>query len=166
MRTNQDRISYRQSVLSFVNLQRFSFPFAVTLTLKQGIAGVGGFAGRYQKIDMYEARKNFRHFMNLLNRQVYGKATARYGKRINVLPVIEGGNGVRVHYHLILDCPRPELELEYPAMIRDCWSRTPWGYNEIHIQSLCDEGWVSYISKLQSKVVYDESFDWENSHLS
>src|SRR3546814_10321570 len=66
MRTNQDRISYRQSVLSFVNLQRFSSPFAVTLTLKQGIAGAGGLAGRYQKIDMYEVRKNFRHFMNFL----------------------------------------------------------------------------------------------------
>src|SRR3546814_1961362 len=101
MRTNQDRISYRQSVLSFVNLQRFSSPFAVTLTLKQGIAGAGGLAGRYQKIDMYEVRKNFRHFMNFLNRQVYGKAVERYGKRIDVLAVIEGGNLTRSHYHQI-----------------------------------------------------------------
>lgn len=166
MRTNQDRISYRQSVLSFVDLQRFSSPFAVTLTLKQGIGGVGGLAGRYQKIDMYEVRKNFRHFMNFLNRQVYGKAVERYGKRIDVLAVIEGGNLTRSHYHLILDCPRPELELEFPAMIRDCWSRTGWGYKQIDIKSQCNEGWLSYISKLQSKVEYDESFDWENSHLS
>jgi hypothetical protein len=166
MRTNQDRISYRQSVLSFMNLQRFASPFAVTLTLKQGIAGVGGLAGRYQKIDMYEARKNFRYFMNLLNRQVYGKAVERHGKRINVLPVLEGGNGIRLHYHLVIECPRQEIELEFPAMIRDCWSRTQWGYHEIDIKSLCNEGWVSYISKLQSKVEYDESFDWENSHLS
>src|SRR3546814_2747053 len=83
MRTNQDRISYRQSVLSFVNLQRFSSTFAVTLTLKQGISGAGGLAGRYQKIDMYEVRKNFRHFMNFLNRQAYGKAVERYGKRMD-----------------------------------------------------------------------------------
>jgi hypothetical protein len=30
-------------------------------------------------------------------------------------------------------------------MIRDCWSRIRWGYHEIDIKSLCNEGWLSYI---------------------
>ncbi|EQB32643.1 hypothetical protein [Sphingobium ummariense] len=69
MQTKSDQNAYRQSVLSYVNLNQFAYPFAVTLTLKQGISGSGGYEGRYQKIDMYEARRNFGLFMNLLNRQ-------------------------------------------------------------------------------------------------
>lgn len=151
--------------MSHVNIEQFACPFAVTLTLKQGLDGAGGTAGRFQRIDEYEASKNFRHFMNLLNRQVYGHAAQRHGKRLNVLPVMEQGKDIRLHYHAIIDCPRPQLEREFPAMIRDCWLRTPWGYKEINVQSCYDQGWVSYISKFDSKLAYADAYDWTNCHL-
>ena len=58
----------------------------VTLTLKQGHQPDNG---GWVKIDDYRCRQAFRHFMNLLNRTVYGAAFRRYGKRLRVLPVLE-----------------------------------------------------------------------------
>jgi hypothetical protein len=57
----------------------------VTLTLKQGHQLD---SGGWVKIDDYRCRQAFRHFMNLLNRAVYGAAFRRYGKRLRVLPVL------------------------------------------------------------------------------
>jgi hypothetical protein len=52
-------------------------PFCdVTLTLKQARRSE---RGAWIKIDDYPCRQAFRHFMNLLNRAVYGAAFRRYG---------------------------------------------------------------------------------------
>ncbi len=165
MRTYQDQFTYRQAFHDLVRTEQFADPFAVTLTLRQGLNGSGGMQGQFKRIERYDAEQNFRHFMNLLNRQVYGHAAERYGKRVQVVPVLEGGSSTRYHYHAIIDCPRPQLHFEFPAMIRSCWLRTPWGYDQIDIQSSCNEGWTNYISKFRSKVEYDMSFDWTNCHL-
>src|ERR1700751_5250685 len=64
-------------------------PFCdVTLTLKQARPSE---KGAWIKIDDYPCRQAFRHFMNLLNRAVYGAAFRRYGKSLRVLPVLEKG---------------------------------------------------------------------------
>jgi hypothetical protein len=60
----------------------------VTLTLKQARQSE---RGAWIKIDDYACRKAFRHFMNLLNRAVYGAAFRRYNKSLRVLPVLEKG---------------------------------------------------------------------------
>src|ERR1700691_1466750 len=60
----------------------------VTLTLKQARQSD---TGVWIKIDDYPCRQAFRHFMNLLNREVYGAAFRRYGKRLRVLAVLEKG---------------------------------------------------------------------------
>src|ERR1700747_2441152 len=60
----------------------------VTLTLKQACQPN---SGGWVRIDNYRCRQAFRHFMNLLNRAVYGAAFRRYGKRLRVLPVLEKG---------------------------------------------------------------------------
>src|SRR5258708_19207401 len=58
----------------------------VTLTLKQARQPD---SGGWVKIDDYRCRQAFRHFMNLLNRAVYGAAFCRYGKNLCVLPLLE-----------------------------------------------------------------------------
>src|SRR5437764_15446081 len=60
----------------------------VTLTLKQAWQPD---RGGWLKIDDYRCRQAFRHFVNLLNRAVYGSAFRRHGKRLRVLPVLEKG---------------------------------------------------------------------------
>jgi len=53
----------------------------LTLTLKQAWQPD---RGGWVKIDDYQCRQAFRHFMNLLNRAVYGSAFRRHGKRLRV----------------------------------------------------------------------------------
>jgi hypothetical protein len=60
----------------------------VTLTLKQARQSE---SGGWIKVDDYVCRQAFRHFVNLLNRAVYGAAFRRYGKRLRVLAVLEKG---------------------------------------------------------------------------
>lgn len=103
--------------------------------------------------------------MNLLNRGVYGKSFLRHGKRVQVIPILEGGDLSRFHYHCVIDCPRPEIDpVSFDELVRDCWSLTSYGYHEVDIQPETDEGWITYISKLRGKPEYDLSIDWENLH--
>ena len=57
---------------------------AVTLTLKQALWSEGCriFA------DEHQCTRAFRHFMNLLNRAIYGSAFRRSKKRLRVIPVL------------------------------------------------------------------------------
>jgi hypothetical protein len=54
----------------------------VTLTLKQACQPD---SGGWVKIDDYRCRQAFRHFMNLLNRAVYGAAFRRYGTKASCI---------------------------------------------------------------------------------
>ena len=67
----------------------------VTLTLKQARQPD---SGGWVKIDDYRCRQAFRHFMNLLNRAVYGAAFRRYGKSLRVLPYLKKARSAPEHY--------------------------------------------------------------------
>ncbi|WP_067674898.1 rolling circle replication-associated protein [Tsuneonella dongtanensis] len=136
-------------------------PFAVTLTLKQCLPLPGG---ALVKITPDLASRNMRHFLNLLNRRVYGSAYLRHGQRLPCLVALEGTNDKRLHYHIHLDCPREDLVPTYPRLISELWERTDWGHREVDVQS-ADEGWVGYITKLRDKADYSAAFDWQLSHF-
>src|ERR1700758_5706296 len=93
----------------------------VTLTLKQARQPD---SGGWVKIDDYRCRQAFRHFMNLLNRAVYGAAFRRYGKRLRVYlylkkarsapaPCVRGTLARLVDGMFIaqLNCPRTSMAL-------------------------------------------------------
>ena len=94
-----------------------------------------------------------RHFINRLSKKVFGNAASRHGKAVPIIPVIEGGNGKRLHYHAVIDCPRNDLIGQFPTMIHETWLETPWGLRETDIQTYADAGWVTYISKLGSGLI-------------
>src|SRR5579872_6535094 len=60
----------------------------LTLSLKQARQSNNG---AWRKVDDYSCRQAFRHFLNLLNRAIYGPAFRRHRKRLRVLPVLEKG---------------------------------------------------------------------------
>src|SRR5712672_883176 len=107
-------------------------PFCdVTLTLKQAWQPD---RGGWLKIDDYRCRQAFRHFMNLLNRAVYGSAFRRHGKRLRVLPVLEKGEvraralrpwecgaSGRWHIHCAIELPSHFDAISLENMIRQCW---------------------------------------------
>jgi hypothetical protein len=109
-------------------------PFCdVTLTLKQTRKSDNGV---WIRIDDYPCRRAFRHFMNLLNRAVYGAALRRYGKRLRVLPVLEKGEvralalrtwergtSGRWHIHCAIELPSHFGAIALERLIRVCWSK-------------------------------------------
>ncbi len=84
---------------------------------------------------------------------------------LQVIPVFEGGNGTRLHYHLILDCPRDELRLGYVDLISRLWTGTDWGHKKIHVHADSDAGWYKYMSKFRDKPNYADSIDYANCHV-
>jgi hypothetical protein len=91
------------------------------------------FACNTIKIDDYACRKAFRHFMNLLNRAVYGAAFRRYNKSLRVLPVLEEGEvgalrtwehgtSGRWHVHCAIELPLHLDAIAFEKLIRQCWA--------------------------------------------
>lgn len=125
---------------------------AVTLTLKQQDGPT--------RLDGIEASKNLRHFLNRLNKKVFGNAAQRFGKKVEVVPMLEASYAGRLHYHLALKNPFPTMSICRSAII-DCWSKTRWGYDEVDVQPIYSAGWIDYITKSKLTDVWDV----ENSHM-
>jgi hypothetical protein len=141
----------------------------VTLTLKQGHQRD---CGGWIKIDDYQCRQAFRHFMNLLNRAVYGAAFRRHGKRLRVLPVLERGEvraGAlrkcdsatfgRWHIHCAIELPSHVAAVVLEKLIRVCWAKVEWGHSRILVRDGTNAGWVSYMLKGRQKSQFDYIFD-------
>jgi hypothetical protein len=124
----------------------------VTLTLKQARQPD---SGGWVKIDDYRCRQAFRHFMNLLNRAVYGAAFRRYGKSLRVLPVLEKGEvraralrswehgtSGRWHIHCAIELPSHFDAIALESLIRDCWAKVEWGYGRILVRDGANAGWI------------------------
>ena len=153
------------SIRRWIGNEQWNRPFAVTLTMKQGQMMHDGDRQLYVALTPEIASQNLRHFLNVLNRKVFGSASKRHGKRVNSVAVLEGGNGKRLHYHLILDCPRDEQIGMFPLLIDRAWQSTNWSYDLIDIKQ-CDDGWLNYMTKLRDKPDFASSFDWMNTALN
>jgi hypothetical protein len=145
-------------------------PFCdVTLTMKQGCQSDSGV---WTRISDYPCRQAFRHFMNLLNREVYGAAFRRYGKCLRVLPVLEKGEvraralrswerGTfgRWHIHCAIELPLHFDAVALERLIRQCWAKVEWGHGRILVRDGADAGWISYMLKDRQKSEFDGVLD-------
>lgn len=152
----------QRSIRQWLDIGCWHHPFAATLTLKQQIGGDGGVSSAAESLTPEIASRNLRHFLNVLNKHVYGSAAHRFGKRLPVFPILEGGGGKRLHYHLAIDCPRDDLIEAFPAMIVTAWRKTLWGYDQTFVTP-CDAGWFTYMTKLRDKPDFASSIDWMNA---
>jgi hypothetical protein len=141
----------------------------VTLTLKQAWQPD---RGGWVKIDDYRCRQAFRHFMNLLNRAVYGSAFRRHGKRLRVLPVLEKGEvraralrpwecgaSGRWHIHCAIELPSRFDAITLENMIRECWAKVEWGHGRILVRDGANAGWIDYMLKDRQKSEFDGFLD-------
>ena len=99
--------------------------------------------------------------MNVLNCSVYGNGYKRYQKRLGVVPVLENSANNRLHYHLVLECPKVISEDDFKKLIENCWKKTKFGYGEIDVQNIYSGGWIDYITKFRSS---EDQVDWVNFH--
>ena len=142
-------------VRQYVNQLDLTNFIGVSLTLKHQVD--------HQNLDPMLCSQNLRHFMNVLNKSVYGNRTARYGLKLQIFPVLEKSVGDRLHYHLIIEHPRELPLIRFKELIRSSWIKTRFGHREIHIDDLIDYGWIHYITKFQSMT---DQVDWENVQLN
>jgi hypothetical protein len=153
--------------LDFFQKKPVPNPVALTLTLKQRVESNHP-KGRFgENIDSVKVSENTRHFMNRLNQSVFGKGFTRYGKRLSVVPVIEGNSFIRFHIHITLEKP-VHLDLdEFRTMIIKSWTKTKFGYHDIDIKGIDNyHGWLDYKLKNRSKGEgLQSSVDWDNVFL-
>lgn len=118
---------------------------AVTLTMKQYREITNDKGMTTLTLTEDEARKNFRHFMNRLNRSMFGNSS----RRLYVIPVLEGkATGKNLHYHCAFGNFRKEMsQEEIAAAIHNAWHKTAFGNIEIKIKPVCTDGWIDYITK-------------------
>ena len=156
-----------------LNSIKIANPLAVTLTMKQSAyiyrEGHTPYDG-YEEIDKIKASKNLKHFMNILNNEIFFgnnlspfKCRKRY---LGIIPILEGKpyGEPKLHYHLVLE--RPEWLPEYMLcrLIRYYWPTTHFGDSEINIQPIyCKKGWLEYTLKTKktNSLTYGE-VDWMN----
>ncbi|WP_445948325.1 rolling circle replication-associated protein [Sphingorhabdus sp.] len=155
----------QHSLRQWFRLADWQHPFAVTLTLRQSVTVNDGHLATQVWLTETVASQNLRHFLNKLNRSIYGKASARFGRGVSCIPVLEGGGLKRLHYHAVIDCPRPEIAQEFPLLIAEHWRSTQWGYWQIDCQPHPDQNWINYITKYRDKPEYSDAIDWVNLRL-
>ena len=141
----------------------------VTLSLKQARQSD---SGGWIKIGDYACRQAFQHFMNILNRAVYGAAFRRHGKRLRVLPVLEKGEvrtraldtsqcgaSGRWHIHCAIELPSHLDAIALEKLIRYCWAKVEWGYGRILVRDGANAGWIDYMLKDRQKSAFDGLLD-------
>lgn len=144
------------------NDAKWHAPYGVTLHFRRVSYLKGSSGVRHLTADI--AKQNVRHFINVLNKWAFGKAY-KYGRRIQLVSVVEGSiNGV-LHYHLQIECPIFELEPQFADLLKALWLKTDWGA-EIYVECYVDPGWIDYITKLRTKACFADAIDWENTHLN
>ncbi len=141
----------------------------VSLTLKQGRRTDHGHWARkpWVWIDQFQCQRAFRHFLNLLNRAVYGTAVRRYGKRVRIIPVIEKEMNGRWHFHAAIEPPRHINTKDFETLIQDCWQQVDWAYREALVRSNADKGWIDYMLKPTQKSgleAWSDCIDWNCFH--
>ena len=155
----------QHSLRQWFRLADWQHPFAVTLTLRQSVKVNDGYIATDVWLTNTLASQNLRHFLNRLNRSIYGKASSRFGKGVSCIPVLEGGGSKRLHYHAVIDCPRTNIVLEFPQLVAEHWHSTQWGYWQIDCQPKPDQNWINYITKFRDKPDYSDAIDWVNLRL-
>lgn len=158
-KTNQIQESTREFLNKEWDDETLNRSLGLTLTMKQWNQGI--------KLDPERSDTNFTHFMNRLEKKVFGSSGKRYGKRIKRFSTLERTNK-RFHLHVLIEKPRYNNGTiidkgTYIKLINDSWGKTYFGYKEIHISELDSQnprGWGYYITKLPDSE--ENRTDWLN----
>lgn len=149
----------RQSDYHFNQKKNFDYRrcLGITLTMRK--------KSKYgERLDECTSTKNYRFFMNRLQRNTIRTRFKDDPRRIQNFPVLERGKNKIFHYHVLMEIPDKYLNRrdEFQEWIKDSWIKTPFGLWEMKIDPLFNEnGWKEYISKFRGK---DDEVDVRNLH--
>lgn len=144
---------------------RFPLSIRADLTMKKARweKNKGGEIVRWIKIDDNKAKKNTSIWLDYLNKRVYGNAYRRFGRKLNILTVMEKNkDNKRLHIHALIECPKWMDKEEMIRAVDMAWDRSPWSY---------DEREIKVIDTLRGSLFYNlktglDSIDLENTELA
>ena len=141
---------YKEKLRGYLYVNNLLNWESITLTMKQRVND--------EKLDKIKSYLNFKYFMNRLNTKIYGNSFKRYGKRIEVIPVLENSRDNRLHYHILIKRPERISSIRFKFMIKEEWNKTKFGYEEVCFNEETNNGWVNYITKSRG----EDKVDWES----
>ena len=94
-----------------------------------------------------QAWKQWQHFCNKLNYNLYGKAAKRYNKTLLILATLHGEiSGKNLHMHAAIGCVDRDYSFEkLRAVINATWRELKWTKNETDIQQYRNANWLGYM---------------------
>lgn len=124
------------------------------------------------------AYANVINFANRLNYRIYKNAYKRYGKKLDMVSVIEGGRkelrtsckeDKNLHAHIGVELPAGMNLTEFKKIVQECWTDTYWGnYNNKITNIKSRSAYSNYQVKdnLDSLVLpaSNVSMSWELQH--
>lgn len=138
---------------------RIPNPVNFTLTQKQTVEG--------KWIDDQISEQNFRHFRNVLNKQLFGNQYCRYGKGLKMFVIRESDTRHRHHLHGVIEKPDNMDSDDFIELVKSIWSKTKYGYLHTHFEEPStierEIGWIDYCLKERTKIDLSSSIDWVNS---
>jgi hypothetical protein len=144
----------------FLETSKWNAVCAVTFTLKQGIY----WHGYYVRGEPREYSRALNHFMNRLNRKVYGRAFRQHHKRLRIIPVLEKGKGGGWHYHACLERPAHISEFRFKFLVPFIWRDLRWAKPRVSVTFSADQGWTDYLLTSDQKQGFDnwsDCIDWD-----
>ena len=154
----------RSEIFEYLSQHSIPHPITLTLTAKQRVNG--------ERIDDTKLFQNFTHFLNLLNKHLFGNASQRFGKKLKVWSIREVSEDGRYHLHCLIEEPRHISSDKFKELVVSIWSKkTKWGYNQVHMKNPNEDkggeiGWINYCLKRRSKINdFGSSIDWENINI-
>lgn len=124
-----------------------------------------------EKLDESQAQATLRHFLRRLANRVYGSAAKRFGRKLQVVPVLEGGTGPNdkhLHYHLQIEIPLGFEPDRFGRLCIEVWRELDWASQTQNVYRYCTngEGWTNYILKPRDKADYLSAIDFSNMALN
>lgn len=160
-----ENFKHQSALREWIDISKWKNPCFVTLTMKKGKTYYSNSGSTRKKITKYEASSNFRHFLNILNKRIFGNGFTRYGKCMTVFAVLEGTKTKHLHYHAIIDVPLGKGINNFEQMVLETWLATEWGDKQIDVKFNANQGAVNYMTKTRDKYSVADSIDWSNVAL-
>lgn len=153
-------IKLQEATRSWLNYDfTWQQPYATTLTLKRGTKLNGWIVIG----DRIAYSQNLRHFLNVLNRSIFG-GMAHAGWQFSVATFFERSRDGLPHFHLVISKP-PHLPHDYFAwLINHLWAATTWGRRINDAVPMVSSGWIKYITKFKTKAEYDQALELRGTH--
>lgn len=113
-----------------------------------------------------QAEKTFRHYWNLVDKAVYGRAAKRHSKRVERVCFVEGEKNGNIHWHVIAKSNERRDYRWLRQIMLIAWEdlSNTGRYNEV-TRCFNNNGWAGYISK-QIRTFDADAWDVVTTHIT